>query len=57
MINPESITVNVDGGQILLTMLDDKDATIEMLREQIRALNYELIRVKQKLKNLEEKND
>jgi hypothetical protein len=57
MINPESITVNVEGGQILLNMLDDKDSTIEMLREQIRALNAELIKVKQKMKNLEEKND
>jgi DNA-binding MarR family transcriptional regulator len=57
MIDNESITMNVDGGEILINLLDDKDATIEMLREQIRALNYELIRVKQKLKNLEEKND
>jgi hypothetical protein len=57
MTNPESITVNVEGGQILLNMLDDKDATIDMLREQIRALNAELIKVKQKMKNLEEKND
>ena len=57
MIDNESITMNVDGGEILINLLDDKDATIEMLREQIRAHNYELIRVKQKLKNLEEKND
>jgi|APCry1669188910_1035180.scaffolds.fasta_scaffold636647_1 hypothetical protein len=57
MTNPESITINVDGGEILLTMLDDKDATIDMLREQIRALNTQLIKVNQKLKNLEEKND
>ena len=59
MTNPESITINVegDGGRILLNMLDDKDSTIDVLREQIRALNAELIKVKQKLKNLEEKND
>jgi TolA-binding protein len=57
MINPESITVNVDGGQILLNLIDDKDATIDMLREQIRVMNSEIVRLKHKLKNLEEKND
>jgi len=57
MTNPESITVNVDGGQVLLNMLDDKDSVIEMLREQIRVMNLEIIRLKKKLKNLEEKND
>lgn len=59
MINPESITLNVegDGGRILIQMIDDKDATIDMLREQIRAMNSEMISLKKKLKNLEEKND
>ena len=41
----------------LLRIIQDKDDTIDMLREQLRTLNYELIRVKHKLKNLEERND
>lgn len=41
----------------LLRIIDQKEDTIDLLREQIRAINAELIRVKHKLKNLEERND
>jgi phage shock protein A len=41
----------------LLRIIQDREDTIELLRDQIRAMNSELIRVKQKLKNMEERND
>jgi hypothetical protein len=44
-------------GAELIRIIEDKDKIIDMLREQIRAVNYELIRVKAKLKDAEERND
>ena len=41
----------------LLRIIEQREETIDLLREQNRALNAELIKVKNKLKNLEEKND
>ena len=41
----------------LLRIIADRDETIDMLREQLRAMNYELIRLKAKLKDAEEGND
>jgi phage shock protein A len=41
----------------LLRIIQDREDTIELLRDQIRAMNSELIRVKHKLKNMEERND
>jgi phage shock protein A len=41
----------------LLRIIQDREDTIELLRDQIRAMNSELIHVKKKLKNMEERND
>jgi hypothetical protein len=41
----------------LLRIIQDREDTIELLRDQIRAMNSELIRLKQKFKNMEERND
>jgi len=41
----------------LLRMIANKDETIELLREQIRVMNSEIIRLKTRLKNMEERND
>ena len=41
----------------LLRMIASKDETIELLRDQIRVMNSEIIRLKTRLKNMEERND
>ena len=41
----------------LLRIIDQREDTIDLLREQIRVMNAEIIRLKTKIRNLEERND
>jgi hypothetical protein len=41
----------------LLRIIDEREDTIDLLREQIRVMNGEIIRLKTKIKNMEEGND
>jgi hypothetical protein len=41
----------------LLRIIDVKEDTIDLLREQVRVMNGEIIRLKTKIKNMEEGND
>ena len=40
-----------------MTTEEQKDLTIEFLREQVGKLNAELLRLKAKIRNMEERND
>jgi len=40
-----------------MTTEEQKDLTIEFLREQVWKLNAELLRLKAKIRNMEERND
>jgi len=48
---------DIDTFQDLIAEIQNKDETIELLRDQIRAMNSEIIRLKTRLKNMEERND
>jgi hypothetical protein len=41
----------------LLRIIEDREDTIDLLREQIRVMNGEIIRLKTKIRNMEERND
>jgi TolA-binding protein len=41
----------------LLRIIDQREDTIDLLREQLRVMNGEIIRLKTKIKNMEERND
>ena len=41
----------------LLRIIEDREDTIDLLREQLRVMNGEIIRLKTKIKNMEERND